>query len=187
MQSRLSTVVQREKVDVYLRYVGREPKASAAAGYSALHLREQEAFIDEALGPMPWDFERGRCHDSEIKAPTFPESVADGVVAAWHKQPGEAVARDELLVEIEADKVVMEVVGQSQVYCQLQLKQVRRLSARLYWPLTPGGAGISATTAPATATDSPVRMQAALTVPWDLLPGATRRAWTLTRRDQRYR
>ena len=53
MQSRLSTVVQREKVDVYLRYVGREPSASAAAGYSALHMREQEEFIDEALGPMP--------------------------------------------------------------------------------------------------------------------------------------
>ena len=47
----------------------------------------------------------------EIKAPTFPESVADGVVATWHKQPGEAVARDELLVEIETDKVVMEVVA----------------------------------------------------------------------------
>ena len=56
MQSRLSTVVQREKVDVYLRYVGREPSASAAAGYSALHLHEQKAFIDEALGPMPWGF-----------------------------------------------------------------------------------------------------------------------------------
>jgi 2-oxoglutarate dehydrogenase E1 component len=56
MQSRLSTVVRREKVDVYLRYVGREPSASAAAGYSALHLREQEQFIDEALGPMPWGF-----------------------------------------------------------------------------------------------------------------------------------
>lgn len=47
----------------------------------------------------------------EIKAPAFPESVADGVVATWHKQPGEAVARDELLVEIETDKVVMEVVA----------------------------------------------------------------------------
>jgi len=47
----------------------------------------------------------------EIKAPAFPESVADGVVAAWHKQPGERVARDELLVEIETDKVVMEVVA----------------------------------------------------------------------------
>ena len=47
----------------------------------------------------------------EIKAPAFPESVADGVVAAWHKGPGDSVARDELLVEIETDKVVMEVVA----------------------------------------------------------------------------
>ena len=47
----------------------------------------------------------------EIKAPTFPESVADGEVAAWHKQEGEAVSRDELIVEIETDKVVMEVVA----------------------------------------------------------------------------
>lgn len=54
MQSRMASVVQRHRVDVFLRYVGREPSASAAAGYSALHLREQEKFIDEALGPMPW-------------------------------------------------------------------------------------------------------------------------------------
>ncbi len=47
----------------------------------------------------------------EIKAPTFPESIADGVVSAWHKAAGESVARDELLVEIETDKVVMEVVA----------------------------------------------------------------------------
>jgi 2-oxoglutarate dehydrogenase E2 component (dihydrolipoamide succinyltransferase) len=47
----------------------------------------------------------------DIKAPAFPESVADGEVAAWHKQEGEAVQRDELLVEIETDKVVMEVVA----------------------------------------------------------------------------
>ena len=47
----------------------------------------------------------------EIKAPTFPESVADGTVATWHKKPGEAVKRDELLVDIETDKVVLEVVA----------------------------------------------------------------------------
>ena len=56
MQSRMRTVVQRHKVDLFLRYVGREFSASAAAGYSALHMREQEKFIDEALGPMPWVF-----------------------------------------------------------------------------------------------------------------------------------
>jgi len=47
----------------------------------------------------------------EIKAPTFPESVQEGTIATWHKQPGEAVSRDELLVEIETDKVVLEVVA----------------------------------------------------------------------------
>jgi len=47
----------------------------------------------------------------EIKAPSFPESVADGTIATWHKQPGETCARDELIVDIETDKVVMEVVA----------------------------------------------------------------------------
>ncbi len=46
-----------------------------------------------------------------IKAPTFPESVAEGSVAAWHKKPGDSVERDELIVEIETDKVVLEVVA----------------------------------------------------------------------------
>jgi len=48
---------------------------------------------------------------TEIKAPTFPESIADGTVAAWHKKPGESFSRDELIVEIETDKVVIEVVA----------------------------------------------------------------------------
>lgn len=47
----------------------------------------------------------------EIKAPTFPESVQDGTIATWHKKPGEAVSRDELIVDIETDKVVLEVVA----------------------------------------------------------------------------
>ena len=47
----------------------------------------------------------------EIKAPSFPESVADGTIATWHKQPGEACKRDDLIVDIETDKVVMEVVA----------------------------------------------------------------------------
>ena len=47
----------------------------------------------------------------DIKAPTLPESVPDGTVATWHKNIGEAVKRDELLVDIETDKVVIEVVA----------------------------------------------------------------------------
>ena len=48
---------------------------------------------------------------TEIKAPTFPESVQEGSLATWHKQVGETVKRDELLVDIETDKVVLEVVA----------------------------------------------------------------------------
>ncbi|MFO8045621.1 MAG: 2-oxoglutarate dehydrogenase complex dihydrolipoyllysine-residue succinyltransferase [Halomonas sp.] len=48
---------------------------------------------------------------TEIKAPTFPESVAEGSVAAWHKKAGDSVERDELIVEIETDKVVLEVLA----------------------------------------------------------------------------
>ena len=49
----------------------------------------------------------------EIKAPTFPESVADGTVATWHKKPGDMVKRDELIVDIETDKVVIEVLAEA--------------------------------------------------------------------------
>ncbi len=45
----------------------------------------------------------------EIKVPTLPESVADATVATWHKKVGDTVTRDELLVEVETDKVVLEV------------------------------------------------------------------------------
>ena len=48
---------------------------------------------------------------TEIKAPVFPESVADGTIATWHKKVGEAVARDEVICDIETDKVVLEVVA----------------------------------------------------------------------------
>lgn len=47
----------------------------------------------------------------EIKAPQFPESIADGEVADWHADVGESVRRDEPLVDIETDKVVLEVVA----------------------------------------------------------------------------
>lgn len=46
---------------------------------------------------------------TEIKCPVLPESVADATVLTWHKQEGDAVARDETLVELETDKVVLEV------------------------------------------------------------------------------
>ena len=47
----------------------------------------------------------------EIKAPEFPESIADGEIATWHVKVGEQVTRDQVLVDIETDKVVLEVVA----------------------------------------------------------------------------
>ena len=46
---------------------------------------------------------------SEVRVPALPESVADATVAAWHRAPGEAVRKDENLVDLETDKVVLEV------------------------------------------------------------------------------
>ena len=47
----------------------------------------------------------------EIKAPTYPESVQEGTLATWYKNAGDSVSRDELIVDIETDKVVLEVVA----------------------------------------------------------------------------
>jgi 2-oxoglutarate dehydrogenase E2 component (dihydrolipoamide succinyltransferase) len=45
----------------------------------------------------------------EIKVPILPESINDATVAVWHKKPGDSVALDEVIVEVETDKVVLEV------------------------------------------------------------------------------
>jgi 2-oxoglutarate dehydrogenase E2 component (dihydrolipoamide succinyltransferase) len=45
----------------------------------------------------------------EVRVPQLPESVADATIVSWHKKPGDAVARDENLVDLETDKVVLEV------------------------------------------------------------------------------
>ena len=49
----------------------------------------------------------------DIRVPALPESVADATVLSWHKQPGDAVSRDENLVDLETDKVVLEVPAPS--------------------------------------------------------------------------
>lgn len=46
---------------------------------------------------------------TEVKVPTLPESVSDAIVAKWHKKAGDTVRRDENLVDLETDKVVLEV------------------------------------------------------------------------------
>lgn len=48
---------------------------------------------------------------TEIKSPTYPESVADGTIANWVKKEGQEVKQDELIAEIETDKIVLEVLS----------------------------------------------------------------------------
>ncbi len=92
----------------------------------------------------------------EIKAPSFPESVADGTIASWHKQVGEAVLRDELLVEIETDKIVLEIVAVEDGILSAITKDVGDtvVSNELLGMLEPGAAESAAptsTSAPAPA------------------------------------
>ena len=63
----------------------------------------------------------------DIKVPAFPESVQEGEVATWHKQVGDSVQRDDLLVDVETDKVVLEVVAaQSGVLVEILKEACRR-------------------------------------------------------------
>ena len=82
----------------------------------------------------------------EIKAPTFPESVADGTVATWHKKPGDVVKRDELIVDIETDKVVIEVLAEADgVLAQIIKNEGDTvLSNELLGTLNEGGAAAAA-------------------------------------------
>lgn len=92
----------------------------------------------------------------EIKAPTFPESVADGSIATWHKQVGEAVLRDEPLVDIETDKVVLEVVAPADGVLKEILKSEGEtvLSDEMVATFEEGGAASAAST-PAEAEAAP--------------------------------
>jgi 2-oxoglutarate dehydrogenase E2 component (dihydrolipoamide succinyltransferase) len=95
----------------------------------------------------------------EIKAPIFPESIADGSVAQWHHQPGDFVTRDTLLVDIETDKVVIEVFAPEDGVLQNILKAEGEtvLSEEPIANFEPGGAatgdGVSA--AAPVAADTP--------------------------------
>ncbi|VVN06335.1 Dihydrolipoyllysine-residue succinyltransferase component of 2-oxoglutarate dehydrogenase complex [Pseudomonas fluorescens] len=98
----------------------------------------------------------------EIKAPTFPESVADGTVATWHKQPGDAVKRDDLIVDIETDKVVLEVLATADGVLGAIVKNEGDtvLSDEVLGSIEAGGAA-AAPAATATAAAAPAAAQAA--------------------------
>lgn len=102
----------------------------------------------------------------EIKAPTFPESVADGTVATWHKKPGDVVKRDELIVDIETDKVVIEVLAEADgVLAQIIKNEGDTvLSNELLGTLNEGGAVAAA---PAVAAQAAAPIAAAVVAAGD--------------------
>jgi len=59
----------------------------------------------------------------EIKVPVLPESVADATIATWHKKVGEPVKRDEHLLDVETDKIILEVVAPQDGFLESILKQ----------------------------------------------------------------
>jgi 2-oxoglutarate dehydrogenase E2 component (dihydrolipoamide succinyltransferase) len=104
----------------------------------------------------------------EIKAPSFPESVADGTVATWHKKPGDAVKRDELIVDIETDKVVLEVLAEADGVLGAIVAEegATVLSNQLLGSIEEGGAAAApAAAAPASAAAAPAQAAAPAAAP----------------------
>ncbi len=90
---------------------------------------------------------------TEIKVPVLPESVADATVATWHVQVGEKVSRDQVLVDIETDKVVLEVPASSDgVITEIsQAEGATVLGDQVIAILTEGAAAAPAASAPVAA------------------------------------
>ncbi|WP_325892130.1 2-oxoglutarate dehydrogenase complex dihydrolipoyllysine-residue succinyltransferase [Grimontia sp. NTOU-MAR1] len=94
----------------------------------------------------------------EILVPDLPESVADATVATWHKKPGDAVSRDEVLVDIETDKVVLEVPAPDDGVLEAIVEEegATVLSKQLIAKLKPGAvAGEPTQDAPTSSEASP--------------------------------
>ena len=92
------------------RYVGREAAASPATGLATRACGASRRALVADGARLRLRRSRGEgCMATEIKVPTLGESVTSATVARWMKQAGDAVAADEPLVELETDKVTVEV------------------------------------------------------------------------------
>ena len=95
----------------------------------------------------------------EVKVPVLPESVSDAIIAGWHKKPGDAVKRDENLVDLETDKVVLEVPSPVDGV----LKEIKResgdtvTSLELLAIIEEGGAVPASTSTPSQSAPAPAR------------------------------
>ena len=96
----------------------------------------------------------------DIKVPVLPESVADATIATWHVQPGEAVSRDQNLVDIETDKVVLEVVAPEDgvmgdhLHAEGDTVLGEQIIGKLVAGAAPAAAAPAATEAPASTDES---------------------------------
>jgi len=108
---------------------------------------------------------------TEIKVPVLPESVADATVATWHVQVGDKVSRDQNLVDIETDKVVLEVVATSDgVITEIsQAEGATVLGEQVIAILSEGGAS-AAVTAPASAPATAVASATVIDIIVPVLP-----------------
>ncbi len=99
----------------------------------------------------------------EVKVPVLPESVSDATIASWHKKPGDAVKRDENLVDLETDKVVLEVPSPANGV----LKEIKQdtgatvTSQQVLAVIEEGAAASASAPAPAPAPAAPVSAPAA--------------------------
>jgi 2-oxoglutarate dehydrogenase E2 component (dihydrolipoamide succinyltransferase) len=92
----------------------------------------------------------------EVKVPQLPESVADATLVAWHKKPGEAVSRDENLVDLETDKVVLEVPAPSSgVIKELKVENGATVTSGQVLAILEEGAGAAAAKPAAAAVPPP--------------------------------
>jgi len=97
----------------------------------------------------------------EVRVPQLPESVADATLVAWHKKPGDAVSRDENLVDLETDKVVLEVPAPTAgVIVELKVKDGATVTSGQLLALLEEGA-VAATGRPAVAAAAAARATAA--------------------------
>ena len=100
----------------------------------------------------------------EVKVPVLPESVSDATIASWHKKPGDAVKRDENLVDLETDKVVLEVPAPADgVLKEIKQQQGATVTSQQLLAIIEEGATATAaaTPAPAAAAATPAPAQAA--------------------------
>ncbi|MBW9257643.1 MAG: 2-oxoglutarate dehydrogenase complex dihydrolipoyllysine-residue succinyltransferase [Candidatus Thiodiazotropha sp. (ex. Lucinisca nassula)] len=109
----------------------------------------------------------------ELRVPQLPESVSDATILSWHKQPGESVSQDETLVDLETDKVVLEVPApQDGVLTEIRFKVGETVQAEDVLALMEAGKAVAGAAA---VSSTPVENEAAASDEAPVLSPAVRR------------